>query len=52
MFDFIKKLFCDHEWEDITGCVKIYANDYDKLPICYKRTYICKKCLKNKTIRY
>ena len=52
MINWIRRLFCNHEWEDVSGEIKVWMNEWDKYPIAYKRTYICKKCLKKKTIRY
>lgn len=52
MIDFIRRLFCNHEWKDVSGEVKVYAHRYSTRPIEYERTYVCKKCLKKKTIRY
>lgn len=52
MFDFIKRLFCKHEFEDISGEVRVWRSDYDKYPMRYERTFVCKKCLKKKKIKY
>lgn len=51
MLDFIKGLFCKHEFEDISGQVQVW-NSYSKYPVRYERTFVCKKCLKKKTIKY
>ncbi len=51
MFDFIKRLFCKHEFEDISGQVTVLG-EFGKYPIRYERTFVCKKCLKKKTIKY
>lgn len=51
MFDFIKRLFCKHEFEDISGQVAVYG-EFGKRPIRYERTFVCKKCLKERTIKY
>lgn len=52
MIDFIKRLFCKHEFQDISGQVTVWANDYSKRPIGYERTFVCKKCLKKRKIKY
>lgn len=51
MFDFIKRLFCKHEFEDISGQVRVWGESR-KYPIGYERTFVRKKCLKKKTIKY
>lgn len=51
MIDFIKRLFCNHEFEDISGQVRVFAKGYEH-PVRYERTFVCKKCLKKKTIKY
>lgn len=52
MIDFIKRLFCKYEFEDISGRVKIFDPLFPKHPIRYERTFICKKCLKKRTMKY
>ena len=52
MVEFIKRLFCNHEYEDITGEVKVFAHEDDKYPIRIERTFVCRKCLKKKKIKY
>lgn len=52
MIDFIKRLFCKHEFEDISGQVNVWGSSYDKYPVRHERTFVCKKCLKKKTIKY
>lgn len=53
MFELIKRLFCRHEFEDVSGLVKVWSSDYSaKFPIGYERTFVCKKCLKKKTIKF
>lgn len=53
MIDFIRRLFCNHEWKDVSGRVKVWDSDISsEHPVSYERTYVCKKCLKKKTIRY
>ena len=51
MFDFIKRLFCKHEFGDISWKVQVFAKGYGQ-PVRYERTFVCKKCLKKKTIKY
>lgn len=51
MIDFIKRLFCKHEFEDISWQVAVWG-EFGKYPIEYRRTFVCKKCLKKKTIKY
>lgn len=51
MVDFIKRLFCDHEYTDVSGEIKVY-NSFSEYPIRRERTFVCKKCLKKKKIRY
>lgn len=48
MIDFIKRLFCKHEFKDISEEVKVFGSDFDRRPIRHERTYVCKKCLKKK----
>lgn len=52
MIDLIKQWFCKHEFVDISGCVKVWGSIYDKRPIGFERTFVCKKCLKKKKIEY
>lgn len=53
MIDFIKRLFCKHEFEDISGEIRVWGSDpHYKYPIEYRRVFVCKKCLKKKTIKY
>lgn len=53
MIDFIKRLFCKHEFEDISGEIRVWSNDNSyKYPIAFRRVFVCKKCLKKKTIKY
>lgn len=52
MIDLIKRLFCNHEFEDISGEVLVYESQCDKYPIRRERTYVCKKCWKKKKIKY
>lgn len=52
MFNLIKSLFCKHEFEDVSGLIRIWASPDDKYPTEYKRIYVCKKCLKKKKIKY
>ena len=40
---------CEHDWE-FTEKTKIY-DDTGTLPIAIRSSYICKKCLKDKTIK-
>lgn len=53
MIDFIKRLFCKHEFEDISGEVRIWSSDPScKYPIALRRVFVCKKCLKKRIIKY
>lgn len=53
MIDFIKRLFCKHEFEDISGEISVWSSDNSyKYPIAFRRAFVCKKCLKKKTIKY
>lgn len=52
MIEIIRKLFCKHEWQDVSGEVNVWKSVYDKYPCGFRRTYVCKKCLKKKTIKY
>lgn len=52
MIDFIKRLFCKHEFEDVSGQVAVWTTGYEKYPIRYERTFVCKKCLKKRKIKY
>lgn len=53
MFDFIKRLFCKHEFRYISGEIKVWSrNNSYKYPIEVRRVFVCKKCLKKKTIKY
>lgn len=51
MLDFVKRLFCKHEFVDISGQVRAWGY-FGKYPIGYERIFVCKKCLKKKTIKY
>ena len=51
MIDFIKRLFCKHEFVDISGQVAVWG-EFSRRPIGYERTFVCKKCLKKKKIKY
>lgn len=50
--DWIKSMFtvCEHDYEH-TNDINVYYSSYDSLPMYTKRVYICRKCLKKKTIR-
>lgn len=50
MMEIIRKLFCKHEWKDVSGEIKL-IDEYNDI-VGFQHTYICKKCLKKKIIRY
>lgn len=51
MIRFIKRLFCKHEFEYVSGQVAVWRG-YGEYPVRYERTFVCKKCLKKKKIKY
>lgn len=50
--DWIRRLFCKHKWIDISGEIKVYGNFFDGMSLYYKRVFVCKKCLKERKIKY
>ena len=53
MVEFIKRLFCNHEYKDISGEVKVFSGEPDETyPVRFERTFVCCKCLKKKKIKY
>ena len=51
MIDWIRSLFCKHEWEHISD-VRVYENDYSQRPCGREKVFYCKKCMKKKIIKY
>ena len=50
MIDKIRMWFCNHEWELLCKN-EVWNEDISKdISVGYKYTYLCKKCLKSKTI--
>lgn len=53
MIEFIKRLFCDHEYKDVSGEVKVWSGvPNEAYPVRFERTFVCRKCLKKKKIKY
>lgn len=53
MIDLFRRLFCKHEWQDISGEIHVWdSNGRYKYPIGAKRIFVCKKCLKKRIIKY
>lgn len=50
--EWLKQLFCKHEYKAITNIIAIYENERDEYPVGHKQVYLCKKCLKKKIIRW
>ena len=47
----IRELFCKHEWEDISGKIRVFDSSKD-LPVEFRIVFVCKKCLKKKVIKF
>lgn len=53
--EWIRRLFCKHEWERLGGEINVlisYFGEIPKFPDYRKQTYICRKCLKKRCIKY
>lgn len=48
MIEFFKRMFCTHDWE----LVKDGSFRYEGMIIGHFSDYVCKKCLKNKRIKW
>ncbi len=51
MLDFIKKLFCNHEYKDVSGEIRVWGES-SEYPVKIYRVFVCQKCLKRKKIKY
>ena len=50
IIDKIRSWFCKHEWECLSQ-IRIYNYANNDIPCGYKWVYVCKKCMRKKTIK-